>query len=423
MKNIITEFTAHIGIDWADQKHDYCIQGQKHSKREFGILSHSPESIDEWVLSLHKRFGGQIAIAVELTRGPIVYALQKYNFITIFPVNPTLLAKYRDAFTLSGAKDDPTDAEFALDLMLNYPGKIKALTMQSEDMRKLGYLVEQRRKLVDDRNRFGNRLTNALKQYFPQLLKLFSHRDTALFCNFINRWPTLQKLKRAKKETVRKFFLSSGGRAIALIEQRIETINNAQHITEDRSIIETHQLLALSLTTQITATVKSIKIYDEEIDKLFNGMSDADLFKSLPSAGLCMAPRLLVAMGENRDRFKHASEVQMYAGIAPVTQRSGQKSWVHWRWQCSKFIRQSFIEWSAKTVYSSYWAGLYYAQQRKKGNTHQAAVRALSFKWIRILFRCWKSRTPYSESKYLKSLRDRNSPLLVLETVDESLRA
>ncbi|WP_019030133.1 transposase, partial [Colwellia piezophila] len=112
-------------------------------------------------------------------------------------------------------------------------------------------------------------------------------------------------------------------------------------------------------------------------------------------------------------------EVQMYAGIAPVTQRSGQKSWVHWRWQCSKFLRQSFIEWSAKTVYSSYWAGLYYAQQRQKGNSHQSAVRALSFKWIRILFRCWKSRTPYSESKYLKSLRDRKSPLLVLETVDE----
>ena len=148
-------------------------------------------------------------------------------------------------------------------------------------------------------------------------------------------------------------------------------------------------------------------------------MPDAELFKSFPSAGLCMAPRLLVALGENRDRFKQASEVQMYTGIAPVTQRSGKKSWVHWRWQCSKFLRQSFIEWSAKTVYSSYWAGLYYAQQRQKGNSHQSAVRALSFKWIRIIFRCWKSRTPYSESKYLKSLRERKSPLLVLETVDE----
>ncbi|WP_019029713.1 IS110 family transposase, partial [Colwellia piezophila] len=387
MINIIAEFTAHIGIDWADSKHDYCIQGRKKLKREFGILSHSPESIDEWVLSLHKRFGGQIAIAVELTRGPIVYALQKYSFITIYPVNPTLLAKYREAFTPSGAKDDPTDAEFALDLMLNYPGKIKPLTMQREEIRKLGYLVEQRRRLVEDRSRFGNRLINTLKQYFPQLLELFSHRESVLFCRFINRWPNLKKLKRAREETIRNFFLASGGRSVTLIEQRIEAIQKAQYITEDLAIIEPHQLLALSLTDQITATVKAIKRYDKEIDKLFNEMPDAELFKSLPSAGLCMAPRLLVAMGENRDRFKHASEVQMYAGIAPVTQRSGQKSWVHWRWQCSKFLRQSFIEWSAKTVYSSYWAGLYYAQQRQKGNSHQSAVRALSFKWIRILFR------------------------------------
>jgi hypothetical protein len=60
----------------------------------------------------------------------------------------------------------------------------------------------------------------------------------------------------------------------------------------------------------------------------------------------CLAPRLLVAMGENRDRFESAAEVQTYSGVAPVTERSGKKSWVHWRWQCSKFLRQSFIEWS-----------------------------------------------------------------------------
>ncbi len=82
-----------------------------------------------------------------------------------------------------------------------------------------------------------------------------------------------------------------------MIEQRIEAIQKAQYITEDLAIIEPHQLLALSLTDQITATVKAIKRYDKEIDKLFNEMPDAELFKSLPSAGLFMAPRLLVAMG------------------------------------------------------------------------------------------------------------------------------
>lgn len=65
-----------------------------------------------------------------------------------------------------------------------------------------------------------------------------------------------------------------------------------------------------------------------------------------------------------------------------VTERSGKKSWVHWRWQCSSFLRQTFVEWAAQTINKSFWAGAYYYQQREKGCTYQAAVRALAFKWI-----------------------------------------
>jgi len=323
-----------------------------------------------------------------------------------------MLAQYRKTFSPSGAKDDPTDAELALDLMLNYPAKVKRLSMQSEPMRKLMYLVEQRRKLVEDKRRFSNRLINTLKQYYPQLLDWFSHRSSDLFCGFITRWPSLQKVKRARATTIRKFFLSYGGRAAPFIEQRIEAIAEAVPLTHDRAIIESHQLLAVSLANQILTTAKAIQLFDKEIEQIFEAMPDAELFKSLPGTGPCLAPRLLVAFGENRDRFKVASDVQMFAGIAPVTVRSGQKSWIHWRWQCSKFLRQSFIEWAAKSVHSSYWAGIYYTKQRQKGNSHQSAVRALAFKWIRILFRCWKTRTTYDESKYLKVLKERNSPLL-----------
>jgi hypothetical protein len=47
-----------------------------------------------------------------------------------------------------------------------------------------------------------------------------------------------------------------------------------------------------------------------------------------------------------------------------------------------------------------------------KGKTHQAAVRALAFKWIRILFRCWQERTSYDESVYLQALHRRGSSLI-----------
>ncbi len=70
------------------------------------------------------------------------------------------------------------------------------------------------------------------------------------------------------------------------------------------------------------------------------------------------------------------------------------------------------MEWAAQTIPRSFWARAYYQQQRNKGNSHQVAVRALAFKWIRILFRCWQNRTPYDESAYLSNLQERASPLI-----------
>lgn len=199
---------------------------------------------------------------------------------------------------------------------------------------------------------------------------------------------------------------------VSLTEQRIEAIKNAVPLTEDKAVILPYSLFVETLIEQLKTVIVAIKTYDEKIYTLFTDMPDAELFKSLPSTGPCLAPRLLAALGDDRSRFTSAQEIQKYAGLSPVTERSGQKCWVHWRWQCSKFIRQSFIEWSAKSVGVSYWAGLYYNQQRAKGKSHQSAVRALAFKWVRIVFRCWKTKVPCDESKYLKALKKRNSPLL-----------
>ena len=88
------EFAAFVGLDWADAKHDVCIQAAGTTRREFGDLEHSPEAIDVWVQTLRTRFNGQpIAVCLELKQGPIVSALRKYDFLVLFPVNPLTLAK------------------------------------------------------------------------------------------------------------------------------------------------------------------------------------------------------------------------------------------------------------------------------------------------------------------------------------------
>ena len=131
----------------------------------------------------------------------------------------------------------------------------------------------------------------------------------------------------------------------------------------------------------------------------------------MPGAGPTVAPRLLAAFGE-RERFPNAAALQNYAGIAPVIERSGNKCWVHWRYSCSKFVRQTFIEWVGQTIPRSFWAKAFYETCRARGSRHQAALRSLAFKWIRILHRCWVDRVPYDESRYLMALQKRGAPLL-----------
>jgi transposase len=405
-------FTAYVGIDWADTKHDVCLQTVGSDQREFACIPHQMHRIDEWAKLLHQRFGGTIAVALELAKGPIVYALQKYDFIVLFPINPLTLAKYRQAFKPSRAKDDPTDAELALDLLLRHPERFAPIQPQSVAMRSLISLTEHRRELVGDKTRLTNRLTNTLKQYYPQALDWFEQRDTVLFFDFLTRWPTLAQAKRARIDSLKAFFNAHNSRRAKVIDARLESIKSALPLTEDLGVITPCRLHALMLVKQLRVTLQAIEQFDHEIAELAPTLPDYSLFQRLPGAGEHFAPRLLAAFGEERQRFQHADELQKYSGVAPVTERSGKKSWVHWRWQCPTFLRQTFIEWAGQTINKSFWAGAYYRQQRAKGSSYQAAVRALAFKWIRILHRCWKTRTPYNETTYLNALRKRGSPLL-----------
>ena len=166
-----------------------------------------------------------------------------------------------------------------------------------------------------------------------------------------------------------------------------------------------------ALVTQIPLLTESIERYDQQIASLFEQHDDSTLFGSFPGAGPSLAPRLLAAFGSDRGRFEFAAEMQQLAGIAPVTEKSGTGIWIHWRLACSKFMRQTFHEFAGQSITQSDWARACYDELRKRGKSHHAALRALAFKWIRIIFRCWKTRTPYDEARYCKSLQLRRSPV------------
>jgi transposase len=218
-------------------------------------------------------------------------------------------------------------AQFALELLLHYRAKLKAFTPQSVPMRTLLRLVEQRRRLVGDQSRISNRLTDALKQYFPDVLAWFADRDTLLFCDFLSRWPTLKQLKRARRTTLLSFFHDHHVRSQARIDERLHAIKSATALTDDPAVILPNQLLVLALVEQLRATLQAIERFDAEIATVSESMPDYSLFRALPGAGATLAPRLLAAFGEQRERYQSAAELQRYTRIAPVTESSGNQHW------------------------------------------------------------------------------------------------
>jgi transposase len=405
-KNCSDQFAAYLGIDWGDKKHDCCLKSSDSDALEFSVLPHSPEAIDSLAQSLRSRFAGRpIAICLEQSKGPLIYALLKYDFFILFPINPQSLKNYRKAFSPANAKDDPSDAELQLDFLIKHMDKLRPWRPSDTPTRKLQLLAENRRRLVNDKTRVTNRLTSLLKCYYPHVLQWLEDIDTLMFCDFISTWPCLEKVQRARKTTLEKFFIQHKSRRRHLIDQRIDAIGLAIPLTTDPAIIDPSITMALCLVKQLRLLIESIKTFDDHIKEIFQQHKDSAIFSSLPGAGKALAPRLLTAFGSDRNRYASAQDVVKYAGIAPVTKRSGQSEWVHWRFSCSKFLRQSFVEWTGESIKYSFWANVYYQKQRNKGNSHHAAVRALAFKWTRIIFRCWQNNVPYDESTYLLALK------------------
>ena len=410
-----SKFAAFIGIDWADRKHDVCLQVAGADTFEKSVIEHRPTVIDTWARNLRKRFDGRpIAVCLELSQGPIVSALLEHDFFVIFPVNPASLAKYRRTFTPSGAKDDPTDAFLAVDFFHRHFERLAPLRRERPAMRALQRFVHDRRMLVEDRSRLINRVTYALKEYFPQVLDWFRDKHTDVFVDFVTRWPTLSAVQRAHCDTVVDFFHQHNVRRKNVIERRLDAIKTARALTSDPAVIEPNRLVAEAHLAQIAALSQAIDRFDAEIATRCSELPDFKIFASFPGAAAVMAPRLLAAFGEQRDRFPTAASMQKYGGIAPVVERSGKKSWTHWRFICPKFLRQTFVEWVGETIPLSFWAKAFYERQRAKGSSHNAAIRALAFKWIRILWRCWTDRQPYDETRYLLTLQKRHSPVVAL---------
>jgi len=351
-----SDYAARLGIDWADQKHAWALQVAGESRTEQGELEHTPEAVDQFVAGLAARFPGRkVAVALEQSRGPLFYMLSKYGHVDLYPVHPATLDHYRHSFYPSGAKSDPQDAALILELLVKHPKRLRGVVADTPEARLLGMLVQDRREAVDEKTRAGNQLTAQLKLYFPQLLAWFDV-DQVVLAEMLSKWPTLEQLQRVRATRLEEF-----------LRQRSVPESKRRRVSQERA-----------------------------------------------GAVSALTDRAVIESAEGKARHLIALlELQCYSGIAPVTESSGRTKIVKWRWGCPTFLRQTFHEWAWLSTRGSEWARAYYDRQRARHKSHHAAVRALAFKWLRILFRCWQQHQPYQESRYLAAMQKCANPVII----------
>lgn len=406
------QFVAWVGLDWADNEHKISMCDVATGQVEDSVLKHSSESLQQWLAQLRKRYvGKKVAVILEQSRGGLLYALMSCDFIVLYPVNPQSLASYRKALYPSGAKDDPVDAALLREMVQKNPRRFRQWIPDDPDTRSLKLLAEGRRNLVKQMTRLTNQLTSQLKTFYPQALEWAGELNSVQACDFLEAWPTLEAVQQARPARLRKFYLRYGRPRTETINKRIEQIKEATPLTTDLAAVLAGSTMVRSIAMQIRPLIAAIENYDDEIRRLFQQHPDRLIFESLPGAGAVFAPRLLAAFGADRERWTSAAEIQKLSGIAPVTERSGKQLSIHWRLGCPKFVRQTFHEFAGSSIQWCNWAKAYYQHMRDRGQKHHTAVRALAYKWIRILFACWKTRKPYDNEIFLRSLAKRGSPL------------
>ena len=254
--------------------------------------------------------------------------------------------------------------------------------------------------LIKEKTRNENRLKSELKRYFPvftaffdeftsvplSLLKIFNRPDQTKNLSleeFMEKVRDVKYMTKARKHDFYKI----------LCEQ---TIDIASYIQEGYSV------MIEIIVSQLLLINESIKRIDKEIETLFKSNKFSATFSSLPGAGSRLAPRLLMYFGDNKDRFESYQTVQCLAGTCPVTAKSGKTLLsIKMRRGCNKSFRDTLFQFAFCSLQSEPWAMEFYKQQRAKGKTHSCAVRALSNKWVKIIFRMWKDGSVYNRNLFL----------------------
>ena len=405
---MIDDVRWFVGIDWATQSHCVClldVEGRRVSERVFAHGGAGLTELRDWLLEKTKAAPGQIAVAIETPHGPVVEMLLDHAF-SVFAINPKQLDRFRDRFTVAGAKDDSRDAHVLGSALRTDRVAFRRLAVDDPVLIELREWSRIADELQQERTRLANRVRQQLWRYYPQAVEL---TDDVADDWFLALWQQVPTPATAAKVSDKKI-------ARILKDHRIRRLDAATVLqtlrqkplfvapgTTEAACAHIH-----SLAARLRLVNQQIKQAHQALDGLCvrleaptespSGQNceqrDVTILRSWPGIGrIVLATLLTEAAQPLRARDYHA--LRALAGTAPVTRSSGKQRFVIRRLACNKRLQNAVHHWSRVAIQHDTAARRRYDALRRRGHRHARALRSVGDRLLYALCTSLTRQTTY----------------------------
>jgi transposase len=405
-----------VGIDWATQEHEICVVDRSGKRRGRRSFKHSGQGLTElcqWLLELTGGLPGEIAVAIELTHGAVVETLLERGF-AVYSINPKQLDRFRDRYSVAGAKDDRLDAFVLADTLRTDTARYWPVRIDDASIIELREWVQMRTELSTERVRLANRLRDQLRRYYPQMLELDPDVGAAWLLELWQRAPTPKKASKLRRSTV----------AGILATHRIRRITAAEVIEILRTLplwvapgaTEAAVAHIGVLSERLRLVDRQLKDCERRIEKILDELGrsggvqeegagqpsehrDVAILDSLPGVGGIVLASLL-AYGRQPLRERDYQKTRTLSGVAPATRRSGKSKVVMMRMACRRELRDAVFHWARTATQRDERCTEYYQELRNRGHNHARALRSVGDRLLAVACAMLKNQTLYDPKRH-----------------------
>jgi transposase len=389
-----------VGIDWSEQHHDICLIDQQGAMLAKRRVADGIQGVAELhgLIAYHAADPEQVTVGIETDRGLLVGSLCAAGY-RVIAINPLSVDRYRDRHSTSGAKSDPGDAKVLADIVRTDAHNHRPVAGDSVLAEGVKLLSRAHHNLIWERQRHVNRLRNALREFYPQALEAFGTDLAGVDAvGVLGVAPTPELGRSLSRSKIQKA-LSSAGR-LRNLSKRSEQIQQALRSEQlaAPALIEQAQGAVVRSTIRLIAELnQQIGELEWELKKSFEQHPDAEIYLSLPGLGTILGARVLGELGDDQTRYLDAKARKNYAGTSPITKASGKHFIALARYARNEHLFDACFLWAFSSLTKSPGARAYYDALRKRGKTHNQALRQLANRWVGVLHGCLRHRQMYQE--------------------------